>query len=326
MYENLKFDVIAIGELLIDFTYVGKNDTGQNLFAQNPGGAPANVLTQIQKLGGNTAFIGKVGNDMHGIFLKSVLDSQNINTQGLVFDDKYFTTLAFVNLDSNGERTFSFARQPGADICLEESEIDFNLLNNTKIFHTGSLSLTDEPARSAVYSAVKYAKANGCLISYDPNYRASLWKDKNSAICYMRSLIPFADLIKISEEEAFFLSGSSDIEKSAEILVKQGVKVVAVTLGAKGCYIYNKMGGKYVRPVKTKNVADTTGAGDSFWGAFLFSILQLKRNIDEISLEQLSKCADFANAAASLCIEKQGAIPAMPNMIAINSRLQNKNF
>lgn len=324
MYENFKFDVTAIGELLIDFTFVGKNDAGQNLFAQNPGGAPANVLTQIQKLGGKTAFIGKVGNDMHGAFLKSVLDAQNINTQGLVFDDRYFTTLAFVNIDSNGERTFSFARKPGADTCLEEAEIDFSLLNNTKIFHTGSLSLTDEPSRSAVYSAVKYAKANDCLISYDPNYRASLWEDEGPAIYYMRSLIPFADLMKISEEEAFLLSGNSDIEKSAEILFKQGVKVVAVTLGAKGCYIYNKMGGKYVNSSKSDFVIDTTGAGDSFWGAFLFSILQLKRNIDEISLEQLSKCADFANAAASLCIEKQGAIPAMPDMYSIKLRLKNR--
>lgn len=324
MSDNLKFDVTAIGELLIDFTSVGKNETGQNLFAQNPGGAPANVLTQIQKLGGNTAFIGKVGNDMHGIFLKSVLDSQNINTKGLVFDDENFTTLAFVNIDSNGERTFSFARHPGADTCLTESEINFNILNNTKIFHTGSLSLTDEPCRSATYSAVKYAKTKGCLISYDPNYRASLWKDE--AVFYMRSLIPFADLMKISEEEAFLLSGSPDIERAAEILFEQGVKIVAITLGSKGCYIYNKMGGEYVNSAKTDKVTDTTGAGDSFWGAFLFSVLQLNKNIDKISLEELSKCADFANAAASLCIEKQGAIPAMPDMTAINLRLQNKNL
>lgn len=322
MNEDLEFDVTAIGELLIDFTFVGKNDAGQNLFAQNPGGAPANVLTQIQKLGGKVSFIGKVGNDMHGIFLKSVLDSQNINTQGLIFDDKYFTTLAFVNLDSNGERTFSFARKPGADTCLNETEIDFTILNNTKIFHTGSLSLTDEPSRSAVYSAVKYAKKQGCLISYDPNYRASLWKDEASAAFYMKSLIPFADLMKISEEEAFLLSGNSDIEQTAKILFKQGVKIVAVTLGAKGCYIYNKKGGRYINSAKSDFVLDTTGAGDSFWGAFLFSIIQLKRNIDEISLEELSKCADFANAAASLCIEKQGAIPAMPDMSSVKLRLR----
>ncbi len=175
------YDITTFGEILIDFTWQGVNEDGQTLFAQNPGGAPANVAVAVAKLGGHTAFIGKAGKDMHGEFLKSVLEKENVETEGMLLDEKYFTTLAFVNIDENGERTFSFARKPGADTRMEKEEIDVDILDKTHIFHVGSLSLTEQPARDTTHYAIRRAKEKGSIISYDPNYRASLWKDEETA-------------------------------------------------------------------------------------------------------------------------------------------------
>ena len=202
MNNDLKtFDIASFGELLIDFTFQGISPNGQRLFAQNPGGAPANVLVSAQRLGARCAFLGKVGNDMHGCFLKQTLEQEKIDTKGLILDDRYFTTLAFVNINENGERSFSFARKPGADTQMQQQDINLDILKDTRIFHVGSLSLTDEPSRATTFYAVKYAKENGSLISYDPNYRAALWENEEIAQIRMRSLIPYADVMKISDEE-----------------------------------------------------------------------------------------------------------------------------
>ena len=313
------FDVVAFGEILIDFTFQGYNQDGQRLFAQNAGGAPANVLVAIERLGGKTAFIGKVGNDMHGVFLKETLENNHVNIDGLVFDEKYFTTLAFVSLAKNGERSFSFARKPGADTKISKEEINTNLLKKTKIFHVGSLSLTNEPSRSATFYAVKTAKENGCIISYDPNYRASLWKNEAYAKKQMRYMLPFVDIMKISDEETKLLTGVSDVEKAAEILLNKGIKIVVVTLGEKGAYVLCKEGGEYVHSVKSEAV-DTTGAGDCFWGAFLYKIC--KSNSLELSKQNLAEYAKFANAAAGLCVEKRGAIPSMPTLNDVLERMK----
>lgn len=315
------YGITSFGEILIDFTWQGHNEQGQALFAQNPGGAPANVAVAASRLGTKTAFLGKAGRDMHGRFLKSVLEQEEVDTRGLILDADYFTTLAFVRLGTAGERTFAFARKPGADTQIRADEIAAEILANTNIFHVGSLSLTDQPARDTTLYAVKQAKKMGSIISYDPNYRESLWTDAKTAVEQMRSLIPYADIMKLSDEEIVLLTGYDDPEEAARELVAQGIKVVAVTLGPEGTYIYGMDGGREV-PGYVSNVVDTTGAGDSFWGGFLHCLNQSGKCPEELSLSELEEYARFGNAVASLCVEGKGAIPAMPYPEAVAERLQ----
>lgn len=335
-----KYDVVALGEILIDFTPCGTSEAGQRLFEQNPGGAPANVLTALSKFGRKTAFIGKVGKDMHGAFLKEVLVENGIATDGLVEGEDVFTTLAFVALSAEGERSFSFARKPGADTCLSESELRVDLIKESKVFHIGSLSLTAEPVKSTTLKALEIAKEAGCIISYDPNYRAPLWESKEDAIREMRSVIPFVDVMKLSDEETELLTGIAKPEDAAFKLIEQGVSVVAVTLGADGALIATKEGCALVEGYQA-NMVDTTGAGDSFWGGFLHKMLESDallqkevttknlRNADSfdeitlatITLEEAVEFATFGNAVASICVERRGAIPAMPTLEEVNKRL-----
>ena len=207
-----RFDIAALGELLIDFTDRGLSDAGMRLFEQNPGGAPANMLAAAARLGERTAFIGKVGDDMHGRFLRDTLTAAGIDVTGLVLSPDVFTTLAFVALDDRGERHFSFARKPGADTCLRSDELPAPLLSSARVLHVGSLSLTDEPARSATFAAVEAAKRAGAVISYDPNYRAALWPDEAAAAAQMRSMVPYADVMKLSDEETLLLTGAAEPE------------------------------------------------------------------------------------------------------------------
>lgn len=313
------FDIAALGELLIDFTPCGLSPDGQRLFEQNPGGAPANVLAAAGKLGLSTAFIGKVGEDMHGEFLKRVLIDYGINTEGLIFDRDTFTTLAFVALDDNGERSFSFARKPGADTCLKPEEVNDGIIKNSKILHIGSLSLTDEPARSATLHALSIAKENGVMISYDPNYRAPLWKNERAAIEGMRSVLPYVDVLKLSDEEMVLLADESAPETAAKKLVAGGVKLVAVTLGAEGTLVCNREGSIRV-PGYQADIIDTTGAGDSFWGGFLYKLIKSGTRPEQVKLVEAMGFASFANAAASLCVEKRGGIPAMPDLQQVLQR------
>lgn len=314
------FDIVALGEVLIDFTQSGRSESGMRLFEQNPGGAPANMLTASTKLGLKTAFIGKVGTDMHGKFLKEVLEEQNIYTQGLVMDEHTFTTLAFVELKEDGERVFSFARKPGADTRLTKEELNQELLKNTKVFHFGSLSLTDEPCRTATYEAISLAKETGAIISYDPNYRAPLWENKEVAIEQMRAPISHVDVMKISDEETELLTGQVDPEAAAEILISQGVKIVVVTLGSKGALVRTKEGSAIVEGFKSV-VVDTTGAGDSFWGGFVYQLLSTGKEVEKLTIEELKKCVRFANAVAGICVTRRGAIPAMPTLEEVEEKL-----
>ena len=317
------YDITAFGEILIDFTYNGRNKDGRVLFAQNPGGAPANLLVAATKLGAKTAMIGKVGNDMHGQFLKEVLESAHVGTAGLVLDDRYFTTLAFVSLDENGERSFSFSRKPGADTCMTIAELDRDSLKNTKIFHVGSLSLTDEPSRGATLYAVQEAKKAGAVISYDPNYRSSLWQSEEAAKEQMRSLIPYADMMKISDEETDLLTDEHAPEAAAKVLLSKGVKLVAVTLGGDGAYLATA--GSSVRiPGNQVPVVDTTGAGDSFWGGFLCQLVKSEKKPEDLREKDLEAYGRFANAVAGLCVQKKGAIPAMPSSEEVNAFLKNR--
>lgn len=315
------YDITTFGEILIDFTWQGVNAEGQTLFAQNPGGAPANVAVAAAKLGGHTAFIGKAGNDMHGNFLKSVLEKEKVETKGMILDDAYFTTLAFVNVGENGERFFSFARKPGADTRIEKEEIDIEILDKTQIFHVGSLSLTEQPARDTTLYAIRRAKDKGSIISYDPNYRASLWKDEKTAKTQMRSLIPYVDIMKISDEETELLTGEVSPEKAASILFQKGIKIAVVTLGSKGAYLYCKEGGVHI-PGFVSEAVDTNGAGDSFWGGFLYCISKAGKQPEQFTMEELKDYVGFGNAVASLCVEKKGAIPAMPELAQVKERME----
>ncbi|MDR2134551.1 MAG: carbohydrate kinase [Treponema sp.] len=317
------FDVVALGELLIDFTPAGTSAAGMRLFEQNPGGAPANVLTALSNLGMRTAFIGKVGADMHGDFLRQVLAEKNIDTSGLLRDGAAFTTLAFVGLNDSGERSFSFARRPGADTCLRPDELPRGILSRCGIFHFGSLSLTDEPARSATLEAIKTARAAGALVSYDPNYRPPLWENEAAAARMMRSVIGSVDLIKISGEELPLLTGEDDREKGARILLDQGVSCVVVTLGKRGADALTRKCAAYV-PAPEVPVLDTTGAGDAFWGGFLYKLLQAGRPPADLTRRQLAACNTFANAVASLCVRKRGAIPAMPTLAEVTAFMEKR--
>lgn len=315
-------DVTALGEILIDFTPCGNSETGQRLFEQNPGGAPANVLACLSKCGKKTAFIGKVGQDMHGEFLKSVLEDSGIITEGVITDANVFTTLAFVGLSDTGERSFSFARKPGADTCLMQEELNRDLIKESRVFHIGSLSLTAEPSKSTTMKALEIAKDAGCIISYDPNYREALWKCKEVAIEGMRSVISYVDVMKLSDEETVLLTDYAEPEKAAKRLVEQGVSIVAVTLGADGALVCTKDGCVTVKGFKT-NMVDSTGAGDSFWGGFLSCLLESDKQLEELSLNEISSFVRYGNAVASLCVEKRGAIPAMPTVSEIAERLAN---
>lgn len=318
------FDVVTLGEILIDFTPCGKSKAGQRIFEQNPGGAPANVLACLNKFGKKTAFIGKVGKDVHGAFLKDTLENSGINTDGLIEDENVFTTLAFVTLSDSGERSFSFARKPGADTCLEECELRKDIIASSKVFHIGSLSLTDEPARSTTIEALEVAKVEESIISYDPNYRAPLWKNTELAIAGMRSVVPYVDVMKISDEETALLTDIADPKGAAERLVEMGVPLVAVTLGADGALVCTKEGSRIVPGFKA-NMVDTTGTGDSFWGGFLNQLLESGKRPKDVILEEAVEFARFGNAVASLCVEKRGAIPAMPNLEEVYARMNADN-
>lgn len=315
-----EFDIVALGELLIDFTYAGINETGQKLFEQNPGGAPANFLTAASHAGRKTALIGKVGNDMHGLFLKNVLEQESICTDYIKVADDVFTTLAFVGIDANGEREFSFARKPGADTQLRSEELPLDVIRSSRLLHVGSLSLTDEPVRTATYEAVKTAREAGAVISYDPNYRVSLWPDEQTAVRMMKSMLPDTNLLKVSDEESLLLTGKDTYEEAAKCLLETGPCLVAVTLGGDGVYLATAERGEYVKGRSVK-AADTTGAGDSFFGGFISQFVGSGKSYKEVTWEEWVRFANFGNAVAGLCVQKRGGIPSIPSLAEVEAYL-----
>ncbi|MGE4483797.1 MAG: carbohydrate kinase [Oscillospiraceae bacterium] len=305
------YDITAFGELLIDFTEYGVSEGGNRLFEQNPGGAVCNVLCAAAPMGMKTAFIGKVGRDMHGEFLKKTLDENGVCTKGLVLSPEVFTTLAFVAIKPGGDRVFSFARKPGADTCFEAKELNADILSNTRVLHVGSLSLTHEPSRYSTYEAVRIAKEHGALISYDPNYRASLWGSVAEAEHFMRSLVPVADVMKFSDEESVLLTGETGIGRALAAVEKQGVVIAAATLGKDGCAVRYR-GETMVVPGHNVRCVDATGAGDAFWGGFLARFLSYGKAPSGLTMGQVVSCAEYGNATAACCVMGRGAIPAMP--------------
>ena len=307
-----RFDLLAVGEILIDFTPGGKNADGAELFARNPGGAPANVLAMHAKLGGRTAFIGKVGADGFGSFLRTVIEGQGIDAAGLAVDPEIPTTLAFVHLDEKGDRSFSFCRKPGADIMLRAEEIPDEHISVCEVFHFGSVSLTDEPARSAVLGAAQRARDMGKLVSFDPNYRPALWKREEDAVVEMLAGTKLCHILKVSGEEMTLLTGTSDLHAGAEKLLGFGPKLVLVSLGADGAYFKTKNACGRLRAYDVHTV-DTTGAGDAFLGAILYRLRgKTGDGLDAMSADELFDIVSYGNAAGSLTTTKGGAIPALP--------------
>ncbi len=317
------YDIVALGELLIDFTTCGMSANGMRLFEQNPGGAVCNVLSAMARQGDKTAFIGKIGNDMHGAFLKESIESVGIDTRGVIVADDVFTTLAFVELSPSGERSFSFARKPGADTCLRASELDEELLKSTRVLHIGSLSLTNEPARSATLRAIEIAKAAGAIISYDPNYRAPLWDSVKTAKEQMRSLLPYVDVMKLSDEETALLTDREDPAEALRFLNNAGISCAVVTMGPKGALAMLRGETAQAEPHDCVRV-DTTGAGDAFWGGFLHGLLQSNKAISALTLKEVAEFARFANVVAAICCERRGALLSMPSGQEIQQRLSSR--
>lgn len=310
-------DVVALGELLIDFTCISTDGDGYPTMAAHPGGAPANFLAALAKFGAKAALLGKVGTDAFGNMLTATLRNAHIETKGLLASDDVFTTLAFVTLDAHGDREFSFSRKPGADTCIRFEELDLKLIDEAKVFHFGTLSLTDEPARSATCQAVAYAKGQGKLITYDPNLRKPLWKDLE--ICREQMLwgLQQADVVKISDEEVAFLFGMGVQEGAAHILENYGVKLVFVTCGADGCWFQNAVAKGHVNSLSGIQVKDTTGAGDIFGGSAVWQLLQLGEKPEKLTEAQLRQVVAFACTAAGLSTTKSGGISSVPEYEAV---------
>ena len=314
-------DVIALGELLIDFTCTATDADGYPTMAAHPGGAPANFLAALAKFGASTALLGKVGDDTFGKLLRGTLEKAGIGTSGLVTDEDVFTTLAFVTLDDHGDREFAFSRKPGADTCLRFEEIDTSLIDQARVFHFGTLSLTDEPARSATCKAVAYAKARGKLITYDPNLRKPLWKSLGEAKRQLLWGLSQADVVKISDEEVEFLFGLGVEDGARHILENFGVKLVFVTCGADGCYFQNSKAGGHVPGLSDIAVKDTTGAGDIFGGSAVWKLLQTDKAPEDLTAEELTDIVRFACVSAGLSTTRSGGISSVPDIDAVLARL-----
>ncbi len=304
-------DILTIGEILIDLTQTGRDEKGIPQFAANPGGAPANLAVAAAKLGAQTAFIGKVGDDAFGRYLTEVLRENGVDASGVAVDETYPTTMAVVSVDARGERDFSFYRSANADVMLSADDIPDAALRQAKLVHFGSVSLTADPSRAATLDAVRRAKGMGKVITYDPNYRANLWPDADTAVAQMKAPLGLVDILKLSDEELPLLTGTTDCAAGTAALAEQGVKLIFVTLGPDG--VFYRLGEKtgHVPGVRC-TVGDTNGAGDTFFGAALSRLC--KEDLAALTPETLEPILAFANKAASITTSRHGAIPAMPTL------------
>lgn len=317
-------DVVALGELLIDFACLNTDSDGYPTMAAHPGGAPANFLAALTKFGAKTALLGKVGTDAFGKMLTGTLQKAGIETRGLVCADDVFTTLAFVTFDEHGDREFSFSRKPGADTCLNFDELDLSLIDEAKVFHFGTLSLTDEPARTTTQKAVAYAKKAGKLITYDPNLRKPLWRDLEEAKKQLIWGLQQADVVKISDEEVEFLFGLG-VEEGADYILKNlGVKLVFVTCGADGCYFKNAVASGKVPSLRDIQVKDTTGAGDIFGGSAVWKLLQYGVSPELLNEAQLRDVVTFACTSAGLSTTRSGGISSVPEYEEVLKRMEKQ--
>ena len=305
-----KYDVIALGELLIDFTMNGQSEQGNNMFEACPGGAPCNVLALLNKMGKKTAFIGKVGKDQFGALLRDTITEAGIDASNLMVDENVNTTLAFVHTFPDGDREFSFYRNPGADMMLTADEVNPEVVKDTKVFHFGTLSMTHEGVREATKKAVETAKANGCLVSFDPNLRPPLWSSLDLSKEQMEYGFGKCDILKISDNEIQFVSGKEDYDEGIAYLQETyNIPLILLTMGKDGSRAYYK-GMRVERPGFSVKAIETTGAGDTFCGSSLNYLVD--HDFENLTEEQLGEMLTFANAAAALVTTKKGAIKAMP--------------
>ena len=316
------YDVIALGELLIDFASKSVDAAGYPTMAANPGGAPGNFLAALNAYGKKTAFLGKVGDDAFGHLLLGTMNQAGIETKGIIVDPTVFTTLAFVTFDETGDRSFSFARKPGADTQLTWEEVDKTMIDDAKVFHFGTLSLTGEPARTTTQKAVAYAKEKGKLITCDPNLRKPLWATMEEAKEQILWSLQQADVVKISDDEVDFLWGCSPEEGADKLLNEFGVSLAMVTLGPKGCYL-KTANAVCTAPGPKVSPIDTTGAGDIFGGSAVSRLLDLGKDIADLTEEDLAFIGCFATTAASLSTEFIGGIPSIQDKEVVLERMKS---
>lgn len=324
-----KYDVIALGELLIDMTDNGLSGQGNTLFEANPGGAPCNVLAMLNKLGRKVAFIGKVGDDIFGNKLKKVLDEVGIDTRNLIIDKEARTTLAFVETFEDGDRDFSFYRNPGADMMLKKEEVDVSLLQDTKIFHFGTLSMTHPEVREATKFSIDEAKKAGAVISFDPNLREPLWNNLEDAKEQVLYGLTKCDVLKISDNEIQWLTGKEDYTEGVKkIREKNDISLIMVSLGKEGSRAYYKKTGSEeeimveVKPFLQEDTIETTGAGDTFGGCVLNYVLE--KGLDDLSENDLKEMLTFANGAASIITTRKGALRVMPDRKEVEELIKNR--
>lgn len=309
-------DVVSMGEALIDFVSL---ESGQGLaktetFKKAFGGAPANLAVDLARLGVSVGFIGKVGDDEFGRFLVETLKDEKVSIEGLIFDPSVRTTLAFVSLTGEGEREFMFYRHPGADMLLRPEEIKMEALESAKVVHFGSLSLTHEPARSATFNMIASCQRLGQIISFDPNLRLSLWSSQEEARFQIKKALEYAQIVKFSQDELFFLTRSEDVEVACERLFQEPIKIIYVSLGQKGCFYFSGEKRGWVEGFKVE-VVDTTGAGDGFTAAILANLLFMIRegsDLSEVSKEELASIGRFANAVGAIVVKSRGAVSGSP--------------
>lgn len=319
-----KFDVTALGELLIDFTDNGKSAQGNTLFEANPGGAPCNVLAMLNKCGHPTAFIGKVGKDIFGLKLKSTLEEVGINTSNLIVDENARTTLAFVQTFEDGDRDFSFFRNPGADMLLTAQEVDEELIKDSRIFHFGTLSMTHDGVREATKRAIAVAKESGAVISFDPNLRPPLWNSLEDAKVQVAYGLGQCDVLKISDNEIQWFTGEEDFDAGIAKLRKEyDIPLILLSMGRDGSRAYYKDLKVEAAPFLQESTIETTGAGDTFGGSCLHYIL--KYGLDDLDERRLKEMLTFANAAASIVTTRKGALRVMPEIAEVESFIQSRN-
>ena len=318
-----KFDVTALGELLIDFTDNGKSAQGNTLFEANPGGAPCNVLAMLNKCGHPTAFVGKVGKDIFGLKLKATLEEVGINTSNLIVDENARTTLAFVQTFEDGDRDFSFFRNPGADMMLRKEDLHEDLIRDAKIFHYGTLSMTHDGVREATKKAIDIAKESGAILSFDPNLRPPLWKTLDDAKEQVAYGLSKCDVLKISDNEIQWFTGEEDFDAGiAKLREQYNIPLIMLSLGRDGSRAYYKDLRVEVKPFLQDSTIETTGAGDTFGGCCLHHVL--KYGLDNLDEEKLTEMLTFANAAASIVTTRKGALRVMPEVEEVEAFIKSR--
>ena len=316
-----QFDVTALGELLVDFTQNGLSSQGNYLMEANPGGAPCNVLAMLAKLGKKTAFIGKVGDDFLGRHLKSVVEEVGIDIRNLLLDEKVHTTLAFVHTYPGGDRDFSFYRDPGADMNLQAGEVSEELIEKSRIFHFGSLSMTHPGIREATKKALRVAKERGCIISYDPNLRPPLWNTLEDAKEQIAFGMTQCDILKISDNEIQWFTGLEDYDEGIRYLQQTyHIPLILLSMGPAGSRAYYRDMRVEVAPFLQKNTIETTGAGDTFCACVLNYVLD--HGLDNLTEAQLAEMLRFANGAASMITTRKGALKVMPTADEVKQLLE----